>query len=152
MAHPDQYAVSNQIDAQFSGPYNIALAAFGCTPGPQWQDKRCLTDPEVHDFLRHKVIMHVAPEYSELKKTEPGSFYARMEIDLKDGTTLVGTTNYPRGSNFGPTRLSTQGLMDRFRICAGIILPDHKIEKALDIIQHVEDYESLVPMMEALPL
>lgn len=151
VAHPDQYAVSNQIDAQFSGPYNIALAAFGYTPGPQWQDKRCLTDPTVHDFMQ-KVTMHVAPEYSELKKTEPGSFYARVEIDLKDGTTLVDSTDYPRGSNTGATRISTQELTDRFRICAGVILPDHKIEKALDIIQHLEDYDSLDPLMEALTL
>ena len=96
--------------------------------------------------------MHVAPEYSELKKTEPGSFYARVEIDLKDGTTLVDSTDYPRGSNTGATRISTQELADRFRICAGVILPDHKIEKALDIIQHLEDYDSLDPLMEALTL
>lgn len=151
VAHPDQYAIHNQVDAQFSGPYNIALAAFGYVPGPQWQDKKCLTDPRVLEFM-HRVQMIVAPEYSALKKTQPGSFYARVEIDLKDGTTIQDSTDYPRGSNSGDCRLSDEELMERFRICAGIIIPDSKIERALDIIMHLENYDSLDPLMESITL
>lgn len=151
VAHPDQYAIHNQVDAQFSGPYNIALAAFGYAPGPQWQDTKCLTDPAILEFM-HKVQMIVAPEYSELKKTKPGSFYARVEIDLSNGTTIQDFTEYPRGSNTGECRLSDEELMQRFRICAGIVIPDRKIEKALDIIMNLEKYDSLKPLMESITL
>ena len=151
VAHPDQYAINNQIDAQFSGPYNIALAAMGYVPGPQWQNKKCLTDPKVLEFM-HKVHMIVAPEYSELKKTKPGSFYARVEIDLTDGRTIQDFTEYPRGSNTGECRLSDEELMERFRVCAEMIIPDSKAERALDIIMHLEDYDSLAPLMENITL
>ena len=153
VAHPDQYAVYNQVDAQFSGPYNIALAALGYVPGPQWQDTKCLTDPVLRDFMK-KVQMIVAPEYAELKKTKPGSFYARVEVDLKDGTTVVDSTEFPRGSNNGEgdCRLSDKELEDRFRVCASVILPDRKIEKAIDIIWNLEKYDSLEPLFESITL
>ena len=151
VAHPDQYAINNQVDAQFSGPYNIALAAYGYAPGPQWQDNLRLTDPKILEFA-HKVKMIVAPEYAELKKTEPGSFYGRVEIDLKDGTTLSDFTKYPRGSNHGELRLSDEELIERFKICASVILPNHKIEKALYIILNLEQYDSLDPLMKAITL
>lgn len=151
VAHPDQYAINNQVDAQFSGPYNIALAALGYVPGPQWQNKKCLTDPKVLEFM-HKVHMIVAPEYSELKKTKPGSFYARVEIDLKNGQTIQDVTEFPRGSNSGDCRLSDDELMERFRICAEMIIPEAKAEKALDIIMHLEDYDSLCPLIENITL
>lgn len=151
VAHPDQYAINNQIDAQFSGPYNIALAAFGYVPGPQWQNKNCLTDPAVLEFM-HRVHMIVAPEYSELKKTKPGSFYARVEIDLNDGRTIQDVTEFPRGSNTGEARLSDEELITRFRVCAEMIIPEQKASKALDIILHLEEYDSLDPLIESITL
>lgn len=151
VAHPDQYAIHNQIDAQFSGPYNIAMAAMGYVPGPQWQNKKYLTDPKVLEFMR-KVQMIVAPEYSELKKTKPGSFYARVEIDLKNGQTLQDVTEFPRGSNTGACRLSDDELKERFRICAEMIIPETKAQKALEIIMHLEDYDALDTFIENITL
>lgn len=151
VAHPDQYAIHNQIDAQFSGPYNIALAAMGYIPGPQWQNKNCLTDPNVLEFMR-RVHMIVAPEYSELKKTKPASFYARVEIDLKNGQTIQDITEFPRGSNTAESRLSDEELMERFRICAEMIIPENKASKALDIIMNLEKYASLDLLIKNITL
>lgn len=150
-AHPDQYAINNQVDAQFSGPYNIAVAAYDFAPGPQWQDNQRLTDPKILE-LAHKVKMIIAPEYAEYKKTMPFSFYSRVEVDLKDGRTVSDFTLTPRGGNYGDCRLPDEELTERFRTCATVILPNHKIDKALDIIWNLDKYDSLEPLMEAITL
>ena len=150
-AHPDQYAINNQVDAQFSGPYNIAVAAYDFAPGPQWQDSQRLKDPKILE-LAHKVKMIIAPEYAEYKKTMPYSFYARVEVDLKDGRSISDYTLTPRGGNYGDCRLSDEELNERFRNCATVILPGHKIDKALDIIWNLDQYETLEPLMEAITL
>ncbi len=151
VAHPDQYAISNQVDAQFSGPYNIALAAFGYEPGPAWQDKKSLTDPRVLEFMK-KVTMIVAPEFSEHRKTEPKSFYSRVEIDMKDGNTLSDETIYPRGSNVDGYRLTDEELKNRFRTCASVIIPYSKIERAIDIIMNLEKCDSLDELIANISL
>ena len=151
VAHPDQYAVNNQIDAQFSGPYNMALAAFDYAPGPAWQDKKALTDPKVLAFMR-KVTMIVAPEYAELRAKDPKTWYARVEIDTVDGRTLVEETTYPRGANVDGYRLTDEDLADRFRVCASTILPTHKIERAIDQILNLEKLSSLSELTANLTL
>lgn len=151
VAHPDQYAVSNQIDAQFSGPYNMALAAFDYAPGPAWQNKKALTDPHVLDFMK-RVTMHVAPEYAELRAKDPKTWYARVEIDTTDGRTLVDETTYPRGANVDGFRLTDEDMAERFRVNASTILPSHKIERAIDQIMNLEQLSSLNELMVNLTL
>ena len=151
VAHPDQYSINNQVDAQFSMPYNIALAAFGYAPGPAWQDKRSLTDPRVLEFMR-KVTLFVAPEYNELKKKNNATFYSRVEIDLTDGTTISESADYARGSNVEGFRLTDEDLLERFRICASAILPDWKTERAIDIIMNLEKYDSLDELAATITL
>ena len=120
-------------------------------PGPQWQDNLRLTDPKIL-ALAKKVKMIVAPEYAEYKKTHPWSFYARVEIDLKDGRTVSDMTISPRGTAQGESRLTDEELETRFCNCAAVILPNHKIREALEIIKHLEEYDSLEPLMNSLTL
>ncbi len=150
VAHPDQYAVNNQVDAQFSGPYCIALAAHNYKPGPAWQDKAALTDPAVQAFMR-KVTMHVAPEYSEKRKKDMNTWYARVEITAR-GQTFVEETDFSWGSNVDGYRLTEEEQKAQFRTCAAIVLPDDKIERAIDLILHLEDQPSLEELMSCLSL
>lgn len=150
VAHPDQYAVNNQVDAQFSGPYCIALAAHNYKPGPAWQDKAALTDPAVQEFM-HKVTMHVAPEYSEKRKKDMNTWYARVEIVAR-GERFVEETDFSWGTNVDGYRLTDEEQKTQFRTCAAVVLPDDKIERAIDLILHLEDQPSLDELMSCLSL
>ncbi|MBD5161569.1 MAG: MmgE/PrpD family protein [Oscillibacter sp.] len=150
VAHPDQYAVNNQVDAQFSGPYCIALAAHNYKPGPAWQDKAALTDPAVQAFMR-KVTMHVAPEYSEKRKKDMNTWYARVEIAAR-GEKFVEETDFSWGTNVDGYRLTDEEQKTQFRTCAAVVLPDDKIERAIDLILHLEDQPSLDELMSCLSL
>lgn len=149
--HPDQYSVENQIDAQFSGPYTFALAAYNYKIGPQWQDKRALNDPLIQSFMR-KVKMFVAPEFSELKKTKPSSWYGRVEIDV-DGQTYTQVEEYARGvNNVEGLALSDEDLIEHFRDNASIIIPTEKAERAIELIMNLENQENLQELMQNLSL
>lgn len=150
VAHPDQYAVYNQVDAQFSGPYCIALAAYNYKPGPAWQDKAALTDPAVQKFMR-KVTMHVAPEYAEKRKKDMNTWYARVEVTAR-GQTFVEETDFSWGTNVDGYRLTEEEQKEQFRTCAAIVLPEDKIEQAMELILHLEEQPSLGELMDNLSL
>lgn len=150
VAHPDQYAVNNQIDAQFSGPYCIALAALNYKVGPAWQDKKALTDPWVQEFMR-KVTMHVAPEYAKYRKKDMNTWYGRVEIEAR-GETFVEETLFSRGTNIDGWRLTDEDFKERFRTCASVILPDYKIERAIELIMTLEEQPDLNELMNNLSL
>lgn len=150
VAHPDQYAVNNQVDAQFSGPYCISLAAHGLKPGPAWQDKAALTDPKVQSFMR-KVTMHIAPEYGEKRKLDPDSWYARVEIRAR-GQFFMAETDYSWGSNVEGYRLTDRELREQFTTCASVVLPDQKIQRALALLENLKTLPELDELMKNLCL
>ena len=150
VANPDPYAVLNQVDVQFSGPYGIGLAAFGYKPGPAWQDMTALTDPELAKFVR-KVKFHVAPEYGELRKKDPLSWYARTEVTV-GGKKYVESVDYSKGSNLDGYRFTDEEIKDRFRTGANCIITGKKAEAALEILDHLEEEKDLSRLMENLTL
>ena len=149
-AHPDQYAVANQIDLQFSTPYCLALAAFNYKPGPAWQSKQALNDPNLREFM-YKVKMHIAPEYAEWRKKDFDSWYGRVEVKAR-GQVFSEETFYPRGCQVEGYRLSDDDLIDRFKVCAYEILTDEKVEKAIDAILNLEALEDLDDIFKNISL
>ena len=53
--------IVTHVDAQFSVPYALAVAALGIEPGPAWQDERTIRDPAVRHFMgKVRVGVHEA--------------------------------------------------------------------------------------------
>ncbi len=150
VANPDPYVAVNQVDVQFSGPYAIGLAAFGYKPGPAWQDTTALSDPKLAKFVR-KVNFHVAPEYAELRKKEPLSWYARTEVRV-GGKIYTESVDFSKGTNLDGYRFTDEEIRDRFRTGAACILPVRKTEKALELLEHLEDLENLDELFENLTI
>lgn len=150
VANPDQYAVANQVDVQFSGPYSVALAAFGYKPGPAWQDKIALNDKRLAAFAR-RVTMHVAPEYKAFRSKDPDSWYGRVEVDVR-GETYVESVDYSRGTNKEGFRLTDEEIQDRFRTGANCIIPDYKAERIIGLVERLEEQEDLTQLMDNLVL
>ncbi len=150
VAHPDQYSVSNQIDAQFSGPYTLAMAVYGYEPGPAWQSKSTLTDPRIREFMP-KVKMITEPKHYAMRKKNPLSWYARVEIDAH-GQTYTAEVDYSKGTNKDGYRLTQEDLDKRFFNNAQIILPTDKIERAIEQLKHIEDFDDLGEIIVNLSL
>ena len=43
--------LATHVDAQFSVPYVLAVAAHGIEPGPAWQDEKTMRDPAIRRFM-----------------------------------------------------------------------------------------------------
>lgn len=149
-AHPDQYAVANQIDVQFSGPYCMALTAFNYQPGPAWQSKQALADPKVRAFM-HRVTMNIAPEFGEWRRKDQNSWYGRVEVKARGQVFSEATIHTPGCSEAG-SRFTDERMISRFRLCAETILPDDKIDRAIDAIMRIDKLDSLDELFKNLCL
>ena len=150
VAHPDQYAVSNQIDVQFSMPYCMALAAYNYRPGPAWQSKQALGDAKIREFM-HKVKVHVAPEYMEWRKKDFNSWYGRVEVKAR-GQIFSEETIYPGGCQVEGYKFTDDKMIDRFKVCAYEILTDKKIDTAVDAIMNLEALGGLDELFDNISL
>lgn len=145
-AHPDQYSVHNQVDAQFSMPYNLALAVLGYAPGPQWQSRRLLTDPQVHKFMG-KVKMDVDPDFGAKKAADPQSFYSKVEIKAR-GEVFSAETWHASGESRTEAQLSDEELAKRFRMMAEAMITGEKIERAIEAVWKLDEAASLSDLMK----
>ncbi len=150
VAHPDQMSVTTQVDGQFSGPYVMALAAYNYQAGPAWQNKQALTDERIHAFMK-KVRMIVDPLHYEKRKKDPMSWYARVEVDAR-GETFTESVEYSTGTNVPGYALTVDDVVKRFHVCGSVILPDEKLDKAIDQILHMEQVDDLQDLLKNLTL
>ena len=150
VAHPDQMAVENQVDAQFSGPYSLAMILYGYEVGPAWQNKAALTDPRIRSFMS-KVKMLTSEHHYELKKKDPLAWYAKVEIDAR-GQTFTAECDYSKGTNRDGYRITQEELDKRFFNNAQIILPTEKIEKAIEQLKHLEEFDDLQDIIKNIVL
>ena len=115
VAHPDPMNVTTAEDAQFSTPYNLALAACGIAIDADAQSPQRLADPVVRAVMR-RIRWGVHPGSPAAKAKDPRSYIARVSVTLKDGRILVEDALYPLGTASQPDkRLSDEFLLTKFR-------------------------------------
>jgi 2-methylcitrate dehydratase PrpD len=136
LAHPDQQNVTTQIDAQYSLPYALAVAAHRIPAGPAWQDMKLIQSPDIQAFMK-KVSFIGDPRAGEEKKKDPLSWYARVEVTA-GGKKYEHETLYSRGTNVDGFRLSDEDLLEKFKTNAGLILTQNKISRASQCIMEME--------------
>ena len=95
--------------------------------------------------------MHVAPEYAELRRKDPLSWYGRVEVTV-GGQVYTESVDYSRGTNKDGYRLTDGEIQDRFRLGANCILPDYKAEKVIAETAQLENAANLTALFENLCL
>ena len=150
MDYETQLDVRSQVDAQFSGPYTIALAAFGFEPGPAWQSKSLMQDPQIKAFMP-KVKMYVSQKHYMIRRQDPKSWYAVVEVDAR-GKTFSAETYYSHGTNKDGFRISQDELTHRFINNSQVLLPSARINEAMDILRNLEKQKDLDALISAIKL
>lgn len=114
VAHPDPMNVTTQEGAQFSTPYNIALAACGIPIDSHAQSEANMNSPAVLAMMQ-RIEWGVHPGSAAAKAKDPRSYIARVTVTLKDGRQLSEDALYPRGIASQPAlRLSDEELNRKF--------------------------------------
>lgn len=149
---------NDHVEAAASGPYVFAVAAHRIKRGPGWQDKALLDHPGIRDFM--KKVRHEANPRSEalrrLDIEENGLPYlrhrpARVTIRAR-GQVFDLSVDFANWLSMGVEeyRPTNEGLAEKFRANAEIVLSDTNAGEAIDRIMSLEDLDDVSVLMATL--
>jgi len=73
---------------------------------------------------------------AELRQTEATGRSQIVEINLKDGRQLVKRCDFAPGTLRNP--LSDEELVQKYRSCASLVLPERETEQSIELIMNLE--------------
>lgn len=111
--HNGNRAPSDSMEAQYSLPYGVALAALADPSDPAAYEAPALDDKEVRGLAR-RIEMEVDPECDAL---HPAMVASRVHLTLADGSVRTAATFDPKGSPGNP--FSKEELQQKFTLQAG---------------------------------
>jgi 2-methylcitrate dehydratase PrpD len=142
--------ISNQVDAQFSIPYGLALVALGIPPGSRWQDPEVMHSAEVRQLM-DLVSFEPHPGYVDALKKNPQARPSRVEVSAR-GRIFVAEREYIKGTPTSDpsTSLSDDELLAKFADNASRILPAHRIGAVARQLMALEDINDVRTVMAQL--
>ena len=135
--------IYNQTDMQFSVPYNMAVCAYGIAPGVQWQNRQNLDNPLIRSLM-DKVVMDVHPECAEAQKIDNRNRVIAVEITAR-GQVFRKELRFVKGTvtTGSVMHISDEELIAKFRSNAEVLLPDYKIEQAVETMYRLDEMEDI---------
>lgn len=151
----ENYKPENQIDAEFSIPYLVAVAVSGIKPGPDWHNPSKLQDQSILELAK-KVKVELEPSSLEpmLQELEKEGRFKKaptsVEIICK-GKSFRAQTDYARGDPWAEEfRMSDAELQDKFKMLSSGILPNSKIDSAIKLLSRLDDLENIAELRDAI--
>lgn len=157
----DKYVTTeptDHIEAAASGPYVIAVAAHRIPRGPGWQAQSVIDDPRIRAFMK-KVRHEVNPRSEELRRQDievEGRPYlshrpARILVKAR-GQFFERSVDYANWLSMGVEayRPTDEGLAQKFRLNARIVLDEGRTQAAIGQLLHLEDVKDIASLMASL--
>ena len=148
----------DHVEAAASGPYNIAVAAHRIKRGPGWQAQSVMGDPRIRAFMK-KVKHEVDPRSEEMRhqdiEVEKRPYLSRRPAHVlvkARGRVFELSVDYANWLSMGVKayRPTDEGLAEKFRANAEIVLPDANIEAATETIMRLESVNDISQVMKTL--
>ena len=132
------------LEGKFSIPFCMAIALLERKAGiAQFQDRK-VRDRKVIDLMK-RVVLYVDDELERLGYDQVRS---RVRVRLKNGRLIEGRYDVARGHPDKP--MSWTELTEKFRDCAGLVLPKGNIEELIRLVDRFDTLKSLSPLFRAL--
>jgi 2-methylcitrate dehydratase len=132
-------------DADHSIPWLVAVALRDGTFGPASYRPESLTDPNLRPLMS-KVTLIENPDFSD---QFPAVQNMRMEIVTRSGQRHTAAIQWPKGY-FAKNPLSDAELEAKFSSVAEEILGQSESRKALDVLWHLDELDTMEPVFDAL--
>lgn len=129
--------IRNIVDAQFSIPYNISLAAYK-VPKNAWQHINTMRDPRIQEFMKKVTVI------GEFEGSKGRGLPTKVEVDAC-GETFIRETLVPRP-------MDDYELEMKFRQNAAIMLTEPKIENAVSAISNLENLKNIKELIKQITL
>lgn len=163
--HPDAASLTTNnpkdgVGAQFSIPYNIALAAFGVPPGPQWQSIDLMHNEEITNFAQ-KVKVEVEPESVEILNSDSQPTFgftrsaAAIEVEAR-GRKFVERGNWAKGDPWQSEYvMSYKELENKFKVYASSLAPlsdiwnkqTERLGSMINSLERVQDIQEMTKLL-----
>lgn len=142
-SEPEKWHPTTREAADHSLPYIVAAVLVD----GKFSDE-IFSDERIHDERIHKLISKIKViEDPAFTKRAPRSLPCRMEIVTMDGVCKVAEVEYPKGHVRNP--MTDNDLNVKFRGLAGRVLPQDRIERALDLLWKLDEARDLRGIFEA---
>ena len=133
-------------EGKLSMPYCIAISVVDREVGiRQFYDERVF-DPVVRGVMS-KVETSVHPDLVDLDAHDVAACY--ITIKLKDGQEFTGyharNKGYPGGEP-----VTHADLLEKYRQCAGFVLPENKIVQTIELVNRLETVPNISELIELL--
>ena len=135
---------STGLEGKFSMPFCVAAALVHGRVGIDTFEPGPLNDPDVRSVMP-RVTMRVDPSFDG---AAPPLTQARVTIRLRDGRTLTQVANGARGYPEQPA--SDDELATKFRACAGRVLTEPAVERALEMLRTIESIADVTEVTKEL--
>ena len=132
----------NMAEATFSTPYAVATILLGVPPGPLWYAQETLKRQDVRDLLE-KVELIEDPKATEVF---PIKHRGRATILLKGGRSLVGQTEYMKGSP--ENAMSKEELVGKFKALSDAFLTQDDATRICEMIFDLDNVGSINQITE----
>jgi 2-methylcitrate dehydratase PrpD len=132
------------VDAQFSLPHAVVMAALREPLGPDMYADDRLFDPKVRELLQRVELDHDF-EADALFFNEQRLRFA-VRIDLKSGRSLSKEIEFPRDQ----PRFRWPELEQKFRTLAGTMLPQKQIDQAIGMVAALDQLQDLGALAHVL--
>lgn len=139
------------VDAQFNAAYPFAAAAYRLVPGPTWQSKEALENPEIISFM-NRVTLGTYPRYGELLLEDPRSPISSVEVAAR-GKTFIEERRWIKGNPYPDSaRMTDKELIEKFKNNASRVLPSNKIDRAMEAVMEIEKLMSTRELISQITL
>ncbi|MDH5363927.1 MAG: MmgE/PrpD family protein [Dehalococcoidia bacterium] len=125
------------LEGKFSIQFCVALALSEKRVTLQEFTDEKVREPKIVTLMQK---VKVIPE-SELSQTIASARSAKVGIKLKDGRQLVRRCDFCPGTPQNP--LSEEELLEKYRSCARLALPEKEIEGSIEVIMNLERIDNI---------
>jgi 2-methylcitrate dehydratase PrpD len=134
-------------DAQFNPRYIFAVAAHRVRPGLEWLNATTISNPEILRFM-DKVTFE---EYRKPAGQGPSVPPSRCDVVAR-GKTYTAEKEFSRGTVGTPAAMNDDELIGKFRHNAARVLPQGKIDSAVQAFLHLEEIANISHLMREVTL
>jgi len=133
------------LEGQFSMGFCISVALVDRKVGlAQFTDEK-VNDPRVQSLMK-KFHLYIRPDLKGVESS--GSNACNVRVRMRNGEEYTKSVDRSKGSSDNP--LSKEGQVNKFRDCAGVVLPDRQVNECLNLIEHMEGLREICQLTDII--
>ena len=141
--------IENEVEAQFSVPYVMAVAAHGLELGAEWQDPGTRKNPAVRGFM-DKVTFASHPDYGRAALEDHNALMAKVDVQARGRTYTMERSQTRGAATPESARISDRELEEKFRHNTSGRLPRERVDKAVKFIWELEELKDISYFIDTL--